>query len=229
MVVSVPVVVGVVIVGLFVWLVVRQRGIARAEQAALEQFGFHPCPDKKPWLEQTIASIERNTQYTYTVQEPRRLDSEPAVYFYTKLRSRDLPSSDESALGSQEILFPVRRKSNDGVALMVKPSSLKSGFATDLISVVPGAAWDIQPEGLEKIELPVELLDSNVVVALGPRGASLLDLVDGKTLEIVKGLGDAGGMFVQFRDNWCSVTGMSRKDFKVEDLINRIRPLLRFT
>jgi len=40
-------------------------------------------------------------------------------------------------------------------------------------------------------------------------------------------LGDAGGMFVQFRDGWCSVAGAHwQVPFRVPELIARIRPLL---
>ena len=59
-----PVIVGALIVGLFVWLIVRQRAQVRAERAALERFGFRPCPDKQSWLDETVARLESNSRYT---------------------------------------------------------------------------------------------------------------------------------------------------------------------
>jgi hypothetical protein len=68
---------------------------------------------------------------------------------------------------------------------------------------------------------------TNVLGALGPPGASLYELVDPGTLSVVQGLGDAGGIFVRFRDAWCGVAGPSRQiPFKVEELVARLRPLL---
>ena len=225
--VSLPVIVGTLIVALFVWLIVRQRAQASAERAALERFGFRPCPDKQSWLEETVAGLERNPRYSFTVQEPMQLDRNPAVYYYSKIRTRQSHTSEDNPLGVDEILFPLTRRSTDAVMLIVKPSALKPGLATDLIGLMAGGPWDAQPEDLEKIEIPIELADSNVVQAFGPRAGSLTELVDVKSLDALKDVGDSGATFVQCRDGWCAVSGMSKKGFQVEDIVNRIKPLLR--
>ena len=225
--VSLPVIVGTLIVGLFVWLIVRQRAQASAERAALERFGFRPCPDKQSWLDETVARLESNSRYTFSVHDPLQLDHNPAVYYYSKTRTRQLHTSEDNPLKVEEILFPLKRRSTDGVMLIVKPSALKPGLATDLIGLMASGPWDAQPEDLEKIEIPIELADSNVVQAFGPRAGSLTELVDVKSLDALKDVGDSGATFVQCRDGWCAVSGMSKKGFQVEDIVNRIKPLLR--
>lgn len=43
----------------------------------------------------------------------------------------------------------------------------------------------------------------------------------------MQGLGDAGGLSVQFRDAWCCVAGAGPQNpLRVDELIARIRPLL---
>ncbi len=67
----------------------------------------------------------------------------------------------------------------------------------------------MQPDDLHRLEIPRELKDTNLVGALGPRGANLYDLVDTSVLSVVQGLGDAGGILVRLRDSWCSVASTS--------------------
>lgn len=39
--------------------------------------------------------------------------------------------------------------------------------------------------------------------------------------------GDAGGIVVRFRDDWCSVSSASAQiSFRVDELVARVRPLL---
>lgn len=89
------------------------------------------------------------------------------------------------------------------------------------------APWDVQPDDLQRLELPPDFKDTNLVGALVPPGVSLYNLIDMSTLSVVQGLGDAGGMIVRFRDSWCSVASASAQiPFRLEELIARIRPLL---
>ncbi len=218
------VLVGLAAVGLLVWSLAGQRRRHQDRKAALERLGFQPCVEQKAWLEETVARIENNPGYRYEVREPKRLSGEPAVYYFVKVRHR-FPQDD--AVAEEEILFPLKRSSAGGLVLTVKPSSLAPGLAAQMLGALATGPWDAQPGGLHRLELPPDLKDTNVVGALGAPGASLYDLVDARTLSVVQGLGDAGGMFVQCRDAWCSVAGASVQiPFRVEELVARIRPLL---
>jgi len=216
--------VAVVVVGLVVWSIAAQRGKQRAQREALEQLGFRPCPEQKQWLEETVARIENNRGFRYEVLDPKRLPGEPAVYHYVKMRHSD---NREDAVAEEEILFPLKRPSGAGLLLTVKPSSLAPGLATRMLGALATGPWDAQPDDLHRLEIPPDLKDTNLVGALGPSGARLYDLVDTSTLSVVQGLGDAGGMFVQFRDSWCAVASASAQiPFQAGEIVARIRPLL---
>jgi hypothetical protein len=218
------VVVGLIVVGFLIWRIVSQRKAQLGQKLTLEQLGFRPCPDEKSWLEETITRIENNRDFSYEVREPKRMLGEPAVYHYVKMRHR---YADEAAVAEEEILFPVKRQSVGGLVLTVKPSSLPPGIATRMMGAIATGPWDAQPDDLHRLEIPPDLKDSNLVGALGPRGASLYDLVDTSMLSVVKGLGDSGGILVRLRDSWCSVASTSAQiPFRVDELVGRIRPLL---
>jgi hypothetical protein len=218
------VVVGLIAVGLLLWKIVSQRKAQLGQKLTLEQLGFRPCPDEKSWLEETITRIENNREFSYEVRDPERLLGEPAVYHYVKMRHR---YADEAAVAEEEILFPVKRQSVAGLVLTVKPSSLPPGIATRMMGAIATGPWGAQPDDLHRLEIPLDLKDSNLVGALGPPGANLYDLVDTSMLSVVKGLGDAGGILVRLRDSWCSVASTSAQiPFRVDELVARIRPLL---
>ena len=51
--------------------------------------------------------------------------------------------------------------------------------------------------------------------------------MDAKLLSVVQGLGDAGGMIVRLRDDWCVVEAVSHQvPFRVDEIVARMRPLL---
>ena len=127
----------------------------------------------------------------------------------------------------EELLFPVTRPSAGGLILTIKPSSLAPGLATRVMGAIATGPWDVQPDDLNRIAIPPDLKDTNLIAALGPSGASLYDLVGPDTISVMQGLGDAGGVLVRFRENWCSVAGTSAQiPFRVNELIGRMRPLL---
>jgi hypothetical protein len=217
------VVVGLVVAGLIAWSLVRHQQSHRGRKAALERMGFRPCPDQKGWLDETVARLENAHRSSYEVRDPQQLQGERSVYCYVRMRDRH----DEHAEAEEQILFPLKRPSTAGLVLTVKPSSLAPGLATRMLGALATAPWDTQPDDLQPLELPADLKDTNLLAALGPPGARLYELVDAGTLAAVQGLGDAGGMFVRFRDAWCSVGGASAQiPFRLEELIARIRPLL---
>jgi hypothetical protein len=121
----------------------------------------------------------------------------------------------------------VRRRSNAGVVLTVKPTSLAPGLATRMLGAVATGPWTTQPDDLKRLELPVDLKDTNLLGALGPPGASLYDLVDAGVLSVVQGLGDAGALLIRLRDDWCAVeAGHWQVPFRVDEIVARVRPLL---
>lgn len=218
------VLVGVAVVILLVWSISAQIKRSRSLKASLEQLGFQPCPEKKSWLEETITRIENNKEFRYEVREPKRLPGEPAVYYYIKYRHGGVR---ENADAEEEILFPLKRPSSDGLILIVKPSSLAPGLATRMIGAIATAQWDAQPDDLKRLELPPDLKDTNLIGALAPPGASLYNLLDMSALSVVQGIGDSGGMIVRFRDAWCSVSNAGAQvPFRIDQLVARIRPLL---
>jgi hypothetical protein len=210
--------------GLVVWSIVRQRRREQAQKTALDRLGFHRCPEKKAWLEETITRIEFNRGHRYEVRDPRRLAREPAVYYYLKLTHQH---ADQDAIGEEEILFPLKRASTAGLFLSVKPSAVAPGLATRMMGAIAAGPWDSQPDDLHRLELPRDLQNSNLLAALGPPGASLYDLIDSRTLSVVQGLGDTGAISVRFRDEWCTV-GSPAGDapLRLDQLMGRIRPLL---
>jgi hypothetical protein len=214
----------IVVVGLIVWNLVGHYRRQAAQKVELGNLGFQPCPDQKAWLEETVARIENTRGFDYEVKDPKKLAGEAAVYHYLKLRHR---YHDEPPMTEEEILFPVTRPSAAGLILTIKPSSLAPGLATRMMGAIATGPWDVQPEDLTRIALPPDLKDTNLIAALGPSGAGLYDLVGSDAISVIQGLGDAGGVLVRFRDNWCSVAGTSAQiPFRVNELIGRIRPLL---
>jgi hypothetical protein len=219
------VLIGIATAALLAGSLVRQWRGGRAQTAALEQLGFQPCPDQKTWLEETIARIENNREYRYEVKDPKRLPGEPGVYHYIKMRYR-FPL--EAGVASEEILFPLKRSSLGGLVLTVKPSSLPAGLASRMMGALAAGPWDANPDDLSRLELPSDLVDTNVVAAIGARGSRLHHLIDARTLGVGQELGNAGGIFVQFRDAWCAVSSTTAQiPFRVDEVISRIRPLLK--
>jgi hypothetical protein len=209
---------------LVVWGVRAHRENQRARKAELERLGFRPCPDRKSWLEAALASIENNQEYRYEVREPRKLAGDSAVYYYTKVRDERHPR--DHAFVEEEVLFTLKRLSRDGVVLVVKPSSLKHGFATRALSAVAAGPWDTQPDDLARLEIPADLQGGNLVAAMGPPGARLYDLVDAGTLAVFLNAAGAAVISVCCRDEWCTITHVGAGSFPVGDLLSRIRPLL---
>src|SRR5688500_10129126 len=94
------VVVGLIAIALVAWSLTGQHRRRQAQKAALDQLGFHPCPDQKSWLEERVTRIENNRGFRYEVRDPKRLPGEPAVYFYISVRHRH---ADEHAMAEEKI------------------------------------------------------------------------------------------------------------------------------
>ncbi len=219
------VLVGLLVLALVVWSVSDTYRKERARRLALDRLGLTPCPDERARLEEIVTRIENNRGYRYEVREPRRVSGDPAIYYYVKARHEDV--GDDPPMVEEELLFPLKRSSAAALELVVKPSSIPAGLASRIMGSVATGPWDAQSDDLVRLELPPDLRDTNLLGALAAPGARLYDLVDGGTLSVVQGLGDAGGMFVRFREGWCAVAGVSHQiPFKVDEIVARVRPLL---
>jgi hypothetical protein len=216
---------GVVVVFVSITLGVRaNRAKQEARRMELQRLGFVPCEEKKDWLRATVTMIENNKGYEYEIRNPYRLTGSAEVYYYSKRRGG--PKTDD-AFGEEEVLFPLKRPSSQGLLIAVKPSALGHGRATRLIGSIATGPWDTQPDDLERIEVPAELKTSNLLGALGPAGARLYDLADAGTLSVLQRLGDAGAISIHFRGEWCTVSsGGSKPPFRLADLLAHLRPLL---
>jgi hypothetical protein len=214
-----------VAIALTAWAVTAHRRQQRQLREALERAGFRPCPLEKGTLEAIVSQVVNDKDHRYRVEQPQRIPGEPAVYFYVKVRDRG--GSDDQARASQELLFHLKRSPRGAALLFVKPSSLAPGLATRLASAAASAPWDAHPDDLGRLELPVDLKDTNLLAALGPRGASLYDVVDGALVGVVMGLGDLGALAIRLRDGWCAVeAGSPQMPFRVAEIVSRMRPLL---
>jgi hypothetical protein len=219
------VLVGLLVLALVAWAISDTYRKERARRLALDRLGLEPCPGERARLEEIVMRLEHNRGYRYEVREPRRVPGEPAIYYYVKARHHD--AGDDPPMVEEELLLPLKRPSAAGLVLVVKPSSIPAGLASRILGSLATGPWDAQPDDLQRLELPPDLRDTNLVGALGPPGVSLYELVDSGTLSVAQGLGDAGGMFLRFRDSWGAVAGVSHRiPFKVDELVARLRPLL---
>ena len=212
--------------GLVVAGIVAARRERREHRRILDRLGFRPCPDEADRIRAAVSAIENNKRCLVEVRDPRKLDDRKPVFHYTKVQKYG-PHDDEPVV-EEEVLFPLERRSRDGLVLVIKPSAVASGLATRLMRAVAAIPTDRKPEDLERIDVQPDPSHENLVAALGPRGARLLDLVDSGTLAVVLGLGDSGVLQVRFRGGWCSLASIGRAlPFRVGQLLSRIRPLLR--
>jgi hypothetical protein len=212
--------IGLAFVAVMMWLTLKSRQGKAAQAHKLEQMGFSPCDGEAGALVEKVTRLENNAGYRYRIQRPMRvlLDGK-FVYFYTKSRHRQ-----DEVVAAEEFLFPLKRPSQQGLTLFVKPSNVPAGAVTKLIGAVATRAWDSQPDDLTKLEIPTELQGTNLIGALGPAGASLYDLIDNSTLSLLQNVGDCGALIVICRGEWCSLSSPSaRMPFDLD----RIWPVIR--
>jgi hypothetical protein len=211
---------GVAFVALVVWLTLKSRQAKAAQARKLEHMGFTPCHQETGTLVERVTSLENNSEYRYRIENPLGASfNGSAVYFYTKSRHRQ-----GHIVAADEFLFPLKRPSEQGLLLFVKPTEVPDGTATTLIGAVATGAWDSQPDDLTKLEIPVELRGTNLIGVLGPAGTSLYDLFDTRTLPLVQKVGDAGALSVMCRGEWCSLSSPSAR---MPLDLDRIVPIIR--
>jgi hypothetical protein len=215
---------GVVLVVLFVRLIFKNRAASASKAQQLSRMGFTACPAEAQALAEKIAWLEKNSEYRYSVEHPMRASSDgKTVYYYTKARQRV-----GDVVSTEEFLVPLRRPSSDGLMLFVKPTGLPGGgTATKLIGSMATAGWDVQPDDLTKLEIPIDLQRSNLIGALGPPGTSLYTLLAGETLACMQQVGDCGALIVMCRGEWCTLTSPgSRMPFNLDKIWAVIRELV---
>ena len=184
-------------------LVVKGRAKREARRRALEGLGFVPCPSESQDLVEQVTRHENDSQYRYRIREPFRtsLLGKP-VWFYEKERARQ-----GKVVAARELRFPLARPSPDALVLFFKPSALAPGTTVTRIGSLATEGWDSQPDDLTRLEIPIDLQGSNLIGVLGPRGASLYDLIDAKDLATLQPVGDLGVSSVHCRGSWCSFGG----------------------
>jgi hypothetical protein len=213
------------VAALALWTFTAHRKRQQDLQQRLDRIGFRPCPEEQGALEALVNSLVNDKDHHYRLEKPRRLPGERPVYYYVKVR--DPRDSEEQRDAGEELLFRVKRRSQAAVVLFVKPSSLAPGIATRMIGAVATGPWTTQPDDLARLELPADLKDTNLLGALGPKGASLYDVVDASLLSLAQGVGDAGVLAIRLRDDWCALeAGHWQAPFLVDELVARMRTLL---
>jgi hypothetical protein len=188
--------------GLVLWVLRKDRA-SRAERGReLSELGFRPCGPESHTLVERVTRLENNSEYRYKVQAPLCLSlGEKAVYHYTKERRRQ-----GNIVAVEELLFPLERPAPDGLVLFYKPSSLRRGTTTTLISHVATGAWDARPDDVVPLDIPIDLQQGNLIGALAPAGASLYELIDPKTLAQLEPVADFGVLAVSCRGDDCALT-----------------------
>lgn len=215
---------GVVLVVFVVWLISKNRASSALKAQELSRMGFTPCPGEAQALAQRITWIENNAEYRCSVVNAMHasLDGK-IVYYYTKSRQWE-----DDVVSMEEFLFPLNRPSTEGLMLFVKPSGLPAGAAANFVGRMATAGWDVQPDDLTRLEIPIDLRGSNLIGALGPAGTSLYTLVAGEALASLQQLGDCSALVVACRGEWCTVTSPgARMPFKLDKIWAVIRDLVR--
>lgn len=190
---------GVVFIIIVAVLFLKSRAGSKARTKRFQAMGFTPMKEDSELVE-TITRMENNTEYGYSVKDPMKAAVKGKdIYFYEKSRYRT-----GHIYATEEFLFPLTRKSGQGLMLFVKPGNIPAGTATKLIGALATGAWDAQPDDLQKLEIPPDLTDTNLIGAMGPAGTSLDDLMERRTLNRMLHAGDFNAFIILCRDGLCS-------------------------
>lgn len=206
---------GIACTALVGWLVVKGRADRAARIQTLHRMGFAPCPSEAETLTERVTHHENNSEYCYRVEDPLRasLDGK-SVWFYVKERARQ-----GHIVVAHEFRFPLDRNSSEGLVLFFKPSALRPGTSATLIGNLATSGWDAQPDDLTRLDVPIELQQSNLIGVLAPAGATLHDLIDSKHLAAMQQIADFGVLAVTCRGDWCSfASSTTRMDLDLERL-----------
>lgn len=216
------IVLGIAFVALAVWVVRKGRADRAARIQALAGMGFDPCPSETEALAEQVTRHENNSEYRYRIEDPLKAPlGGRTVWFYSKERARQ-----GSIVVAHEFRFPLHRSSSEGLVLFFKPSALRSGTSATLIGSLATGGWDSQPDDLTRLEVPVELQQSNLIGVLAPAGASLYDLIDPKDLAAMQQVADFGVLVVSCRGDWCTfASSTTRMELDLENLWPIIRQL----
>jgi hypothetical protein len=192
---------GVLVLAAVSWTIMKAARQGNERQDFLKNKGFVPCNEEKADLESKVTSLERNADYHYSVKQPFKASfNGTAVYFYQKNRRR---TNRRHIV--DEFLIPFKRRTNQSFMLYLKPSSLGQGMGINLLRSLTSISWDVQPDGLVKIDLPLDLQNNNILAALAPEGTSLYDLLDSHQLSLVLQGGNYGIITLRCNNDICSI------------------------
>jgi len=211
---------GIGFAALVAWILVKGRADRRARIQTLFRMGFAPFSADAETLAEQVARFENNSEYRYRVEDPLRASlAGGPVWFYIKERARQ-----GHVVTAHEFRFRLDRDSSEGLVLFFKPSALRPGTSATLIGSLATSGWDSQPDDLTRLEVPVELRQSNLIGILAPANASLFELIDSKDLAALQSVADFGILVVTCRGGWCSfANSTTRMDLDLE----RLWPLIQ--
>jgi hypothetical protein len=193
--------VGVIVLGLVFWKIFKGAQNHKVNRPFLVQTGFVNCSEEKAFLEQTVAFLEQNAEYSYGIDDPMKTSiAGRGVYFYTKKRNRH----GKNPYASHEFLITLKRKVTWPYVLYCKPSAMSDGMGVKLLKTVTTANWDAQPDDLFKVALPIDYKNSNILGVLGPEGSSFSTLINPSILSLLTVAGDHGILVFRCRENICS-------------------------
>jgi hypothetical protein len=176
---------------------VRESGSRRR---FLLQNGFTSCRDDKDALEARVRELIGDPRTCIQVLCPhRRLLQGRPVHFFTLHQRRD--GQDGSA--ARVFLLALPRRTDLPCLLFLKPEGLKEGWVTRGLRALIKVRSGNCAGGLAPLRLPEGPEPGNLLGAVGPRGASIHDLIDRAALRVLLDGGGAGFLTVHLRGNDC--------------------------
>jgi hypothetical protein len=186
-------------------LVLSRRREGGGTTRRLQTLGFSPCDEEANTIAESIAAIHDNPRYRFSVRNPMRAEVDSDTVYYCEAQRQ----RHENASVALEFVVPLRRPTLEAVLLVIKPTSVPHGMVTRLIGNIATASWDAQPGGIERLDLPRELQDGNIIAACGPAGSGVPDLIQPNVLDRAHRLGDMGVLMMLCRGDWCRLISPS--------------------
>jgi len=156
----------------------KTREQRAARERLLVQSGFRPCDGEGTQLVEIVRTLHHSTDLD--VCKPWKRDGADAAIYWYEVGSEG--SHDQQRTASDEFLCTIKRTARQPYALFLFPVKLERGFG---LKMIEGALAMAAPKGLHKLELPESMRSRGVLAAYGPQGASLQDLFDDETLEVL--------------------------------------------
>jgi hypothetical protein len=186
--------------------------------------GFSRCVGETEMLVDVVTEIENNAVYRFSIDGPMRsVISGEECYFYTKLRL-----IQTRVTGMEELLFPLRRPSENGLLLLVQSEDVPIASARRWGEMMHPGIRDWPPKELVFIDIPSAVDVGPIVAAFGPPHSALFELIDESTLEALGRAGDCGVATITCRGRWCSLASAGpRKTLGLGKLLPTVEKLIR--